>query len=545
MKKIVFFLLASTLMAACSKDENRAIPMETLEGGFKEYILQNFDLNNDGLISVEEASLVTEMNANTQNISSLAGIQFFPNLENLYCSNNYLREMDVSQNPKLKILECDHCYIEELDVSNNHELETLSCSYQYGGGLKSIKLNPELKRLYMDDHRMALLDFSGNQHLKELLCGGENLVHLDVSRSVLEDINYSRSNQTTINLEGCTVLKKLTYSGNGYNVDYSPDLANCPNLEELDVKNIFSLDVSHSLRLSKLYCRASRLENLDLTSNASLADFVLKDVIIEKIDFGRNSQLVDFEMDGSSIISNLDFSNYKSLKSISINHRSDYSTIPNFEDMNLTGCTALETVKITGAWIQSLNLTGCVALSELSCDHGLTELILKGCTHLEKLSCRWSNLSELDVNDCINLSSIICNDNQLTEIKVSNPLKLKELICTNNNIASLDLSGCNSLEVLECNNLTAPLNIVDCVTLKTLKCQNSSLTSLDVALCTGLTSLDCSGNNLQPSLDVSNNTALTSLDCRNNNLLKELLVKRTNSIQTLLKDTETQIVLVD
>jgi len=37
--------------------------MEMLEGGFKEYLLKNFDLNNDGLISVEEAALVTEMNA--------------------------------------------------------------------------------------------------------------------------------------------------------------------------------------------------------------------------------------------------------------------------------------------------------------------------------------------------------------------------------------------------------------------------------------------------------------------------------------------------
>jgi hypothetical protein len=594
MKKNVCFLLACILMSACSKDEIPLIPMEKMEESFRNYLLENFDLDKDGFINEEEAALVTEINVYGRNILSYEGIEYFPNLEIFICANNsaiyaidlkqnpklkmlncsfssHINSIDVSHNPKLKILDCGFCNIQELDVSNNHELDTLLIMHHNFNVLKSLKINPELTCLDMRGHGFAVLDFSGNQHLKELICHGDNLVHLDVSRSVLEALSCgSPSKLASINVEGCTKLKKITCSGG--NVYEKPvlslNLTDCRDLEELYASSVNSLNVNHCPLLKILDCYSTNLANLDLTNNPALTDLRISGYYstLESIAFANNSQLTNIEIDGCEISKNfnLDLSNSKTLKSVLITVRPGSRSIT---DVNLSGCTSLEKVAIADVVMKSLKITGCTALLSLHCSSNqLTTLDFEGCSNLVSLYCNGNSLTELDVSECSkltelncsnnsltllktsveNLSIIDCSINGLTEINVSNHSKLKELRCMQTKITSLDLSGCFSLENLFCNNnnLSGSLNIKDCKSLKKLVCQNCLLTSLDISYCVGLTSLDCSRNNLQPSLDISKNTVLSSLDCRYNNL-KELIVNRNSSIQTLQKDSETQIVLVD
>jgi len=144
MKKIVYVVL-SFLLLACSKDDPEIpkIPMETMDEQFKAYLLQNFDLNNDGIISIEEAEIVQEMDCSGWIISSLEGIRNFPNLTQLDCSGNSIHSIDLSLNTALKTLICDNTTIQELDVSTYLALEFLSCKVDYGSsGLKAIKINP-------------------------------------------------------------------------------------------------------------------------------------------------------------------------------------------------------------------------------------------------------------------------------------------------------------------------------------------------------------------------------------------------------------------
>lgn len=74
---------------------------------FKSYLLSNFDLNNDGEISEEEAAAITEVKCGNLGIRSLEGIE---QLENLM------------------ILECGHC--PEYSYDNHKFLnisKTLAC----------------------------------------------------------------------------------------------------------------------------------------------------------------------------------------------------------------------------------------------------------------------------------------------------------------------------------------------------------------------------------------------------------------------------------
>ena len=319
MKKIVYFLLSCILITACSDDNIPQIPMDSMDEGFKSYLLEHFDLNNDGSISVEEAALVTEMHVDWS-IHSTEGLEFFPNLEVFICQSVSIETIDISKNtklkilncsftnvssinasnnPALKVLDCSYSGIQELDVSNCHALDTLICENHYNGVLKSFKLNPELKVLKIKGHGMALLDFSGNQHLKELSCNGDYLIHLDISNSAIEALDcYDSSKLAYVNLEGCTKLKKLACVLRAISPDdiYSSlYLADCKGLEELVAGRVNTIDLSNLPLLKTFDFFDSKMANLDLSNNPALANLKLHGEI-ETIDFGNNKQLVNFEI---------------------------------------------------------------------------------------------------------------------------------------------------------------------------------------------------------------------------------------------------------
>ena len=64
------------------------------------------------------------------------------------CSNNQLKELDVSQNTELTYLDCELNQLKELNV----------------------RLNTELTKLYCDDNQLKELDISRNTKLTYLNC---------------------------------------------------------------------------------------------------------------------------------------------------------------------------------------------------------------------------------------------------------------------------------------------------------------------------------------------------------------------------------------
>ena len=422
------------LLTACQDDEPvskiPSIPMDKMDNNFKAYLLQNFDLNEDGIISEREAAEVKKMNCSGMTIINLEGIQYFPNLEELDCSGNYFYlSIDVSRNHKLKKLICSKSGIIKLDVSKNLALETLICESSYGlGRLQSIQINPALKDLRIIDHEMSSLDFSGHQSLKELWCDGNELASLDISRSVLEKLHCSsRQADMSINANGCTLLKSI--SGDG-----TIALIDCVSLEWLLVRQLRSLDVSCSPLLKTLHIVGSTLVDLDLTNNAALEELYLGDV---------------------SILNDLDLSNRKSLKTFKLSHSIHYITDNYPKIINLSGCTSLENVNIANSVskgvIEYLNLSGCTALSTLTCtNYSFNELNLNGCSNLSFLDCSRNQLSKLDLSDCPVLLALNCSSNRLQpSLDLSMCSALSEVHCTDNpNLAALILYRNHSIKTL-------------------------------------------------------------------------------------------------
>ena len=94
---------------------------------FREYVKTTLDTDGDGTLTQAECNGVKVVNVPNRSIQSLSGLEYFPNLQILYCGNNPLTELDVSRNPALMTLACDNVQLTELDVRQNPALTSLAC----------------------------------------------------------------------------------------------------------------------------------------------------------------------------------------------------------------------------------------------------------------------------------------------------------------------------------------------------------------------------------------------------------------------------------
>lgn len=108
MKKIILSISVCSVMllfSAC-EDKDSKVMVEIPDANFKTYLLENFDKNSDGNISLSEAKAVKEINCSGKGIEKLDGIEKFENIVSLDCSNNQLDELEIRYNKKLNKLVC-------------------------------------------------------------------------------------------------------------------------------------------------------------------------------------------------------------------------------------------------------------------------------------------------------------------------------------------------------------------------------------------------------------------------------------------------------
>ena len=129
MKKPFLFALmviATISLNSCSKD-NSGEPwtddspiIQFKDPLFLEALIdsdEEFDKNDDGQISEEEAVQVTYLFIINSGIRNLDEIYYFTALSGLYCAENQLTSLDVSKNTALTFLGCSSNQLTALDVS--------------------------------------------------------------------------------------------------------------------------------------------------------------------------------------------------------------------------------------------------------------------------------------------------------------------------------------------------------------------------------------------------------------------------------------------
>lgn len=195
--------------------------------------------------------------------------------------------------------------------------------------------------------------------------------------------------------------------------------------------------------------------------------------------------------------------------------------LAHFPDENFRDRVAFYCGKDDGDALSQDELNG---VTELIIDHAYIKDLtgIELFPNLEKLDCKYNNLTRLDVSKNTKLTVLYCESNHLTSLDLSKNTALTELNCQDNQLTSLDLSKNTALTKLDCalNPLTS-LDVSNNTALTYLNCNDNQLTSLDLSKNTALTKLGCHDNQLT-SLDLSKNTALDTLDCSGNKRSLEL-----------------------
>ena len=197
------FVFASLALAGCeSSDDGRDIVSSIPDPVFKAYCrlqTEEWDTDGNGVVSISEASAVKKIDLGNKDdwdgdkVASLRGIELFKGLEELYCHNNALVELDLSKNRELVYLNC-----------RSNALKTLKVA-----GLS------KLGRFWCRDNALEELDLAGCTGLGNLDCAVNAIAELDVSPCpLLTEFMCEKNALTSLDISANTALLRFYCSVN-------------------------------------------------------------------------------------------------------------------------------------------------------------------------------------------------------------------------------------------------------------------------------------------------------------------------------------------
>ena len=260
--KLVFTCVDKTAELTINQQKDEII--EFKDPAFLQAILryENTDRNGDKKISKAEAALIDKLHVGATNVEYprirvMDEIKYFTALTGLFCYDNQLTSLDLSNNTALTSLSCEGNQLTSLDVSKNTALTSLSCE---GNQLTSLDVskNTALTGLFCYDNQLTSLDVSKNTALTGLSCEGNQLTSLDVSKNTaLTSFSCEGNQLTSLDLSNNTALTVLNCSGN----------------------QLTSLDLHNNRLLELLWCENNPLQKLILYKY-----HIIKDGYIEFIE---------------------------------------------------------------------------------------------------------------------------------------------------------------------------------------------------------------------------------------------------------------------
>ncbi|MCT4581815.1 MAG: T9SS type A sorting domain-containing protein [Flavobacteriales bacterium] len=204
------------------------------DANFKAYLVGNSSINTNGNTEIDcsEASAFTgTIDCSNLNITDLTGIEAFVNITALFCQNNTLNSLDISQNTALETLNCFNTNLNSLNITQNIALIDVYCH----------------------DNSLSNLDLTQNTDIEVLWCGGNTITSLDVSQNIA---------LTTLRCQD-NLLSALDVSQNS-----NLDILWCSD------NNITVMDISQNPVLTWLFCSSNSLTSLNVANgnNGSISD---------------------------------------------------------------------------------------------------------------------------------------------------------------------------------------------------------------------------------------------------------------------------------
>ena len=367
---------------------------------FRGYVSTNVDADQSGWLTNEEIANALVIQCGAINAESLAGMEYFTELEELNCADNVLTQLELSANTKLVSLECQDNAITSLSLEALPDLYYLNCA---GNQLTALDVSHQtLEALYCKDNQLTELDVSG-QALKVLDCQNNPLTLLNLSfQDQLDILNCYGTNLTALDLRGCPQLLGAVQYGT------KTSTANYVQYQYIDNKQE----------------RISRLR-VDADTELIIPGSVRIDAAHFPDDAFRDYVAVHFDTNGSGYLSEketalaadinayeYDTSGFESLEGIELFTQLSFFSLadcPNLTEIDLSANTKIGDIDIWDTGLTGLNVQGMRLGSCSIARSPLTSLTLGAQPDLYLLYCLDADLTSLDITGCPLLLDAIVN----------------------------------------------------------------------------------------------------------------------------------------
>lgn len=305
------------------------------DDNFRLLVSLAFDTEKDRVLTPDEITAATTLDASGWDIDSLKGIEFFTELETLNCGQNHLPFLDVSGCPLLSELAAEgNTAVMEvrpdrmLDLTAIEGFDPQRASGWTGGALRGTILiadksadqvrftydldgslgekaavftwnitavqpqEPAIDDVNFPDEAFRTyilenLDGNGDGILNEAEAGA-------VTRLYLEEINIS-------SLEGLCHFPCLRELYCGFNQLTALDLTGCPGLVTVNCDGNGLMDLILPAGLEVLSCEHNRLTDLDIRGCLNLTWLFCSDNEINDLDVSANEKLEKLYYDGGAL----------------------------------------------------------------------------------------------------------------------------------------------------------------------------------------------------------------------------------------------------
>ncbi len=175
---------------------------------FEKAVLNNFDLNKNGLLEQEEANAVNNLFLVQKGIKSAEDVGFFPNVKMIVLDDNTISSVSLDNFAYLELFSCTGCgmssfkaerlknlaslyldnnLLENISLKETPRIDQLTLSLNQ---LKTIDITvlKNLRKLNVEHNKIQKLDISGNPALQTLNISGNKMKETDIRKGTKTDV---------------------------------------------------------------------------------------------------------------------------------------------------------------------------------------------------------------------------------------------------------------------------------------------------------------------------------------------------------------------
>ncbi|MDH5032161.1 leucine-rich repeat domain-containing protein [Chryseobacterium cucumeris] len=197
---VIFIILGLSLLFGQKFEFN--------DKNFEKAVLENFDLNKNGILESQEAVMVTNLFLVQKGITSTEDLRLFKNVKMIILDDNTISNIVINDLDQLELFSCTGCKISSFKAENLKNLTTL---YLANNLLQNISLAgipkidqltlslnqlkeinlfqlKTLRKLNLEHNKLQKIDISGNLALQTLNIMGNKIRETDIKKGAKTNV---------------------------------------------------------------------------------------------------------------------------------------------------------------------------------------------------------------------------------------------------------------------------------------------------------------------------------------------------------------------